>query len=106
MGTRNLIIVIKNQEVKIAQYGNSSGYPEVVGLDILNFISIERNLTELTNRLSKRFCCKKLNKLKMDKLIPEFLLNLYSNTHYIFNKVKLTKARTEFISNLAFFHHM
>ena len=53
MGTRNLIIVIKNQEVKIAQYGNSSGYPEVVGLDILNFISIERNLTELTNRLSK-----------------------------------------------------
>ena len=53
MGTRNLIIVIKNQEVKIAQYGNSSGYPEVVGLDILNFISIERNLIELTNRLSK-----------------------------------------------------
>lgn len=43
MGTRNLIVVIKDKKIKIAQYGNSSGYPESVGLDILNFISIQKN---------------------------------------------------------------
>ncbi len=27
-------------------------------------------------------------------------------TYYNFDKVKMTKARMEFISNMAFFHHM
>lgn len=38
MGTRNLTMVYKNGEYKVAQYGQFDGYPEGVGATLLNFL--------------------------------------------------------------------
>ena len=38
MGTRHLTIVIKDNETKVAQYGQWDGYLEGAGADILNFL--------------------------------------------------------------------
>lgn len=38
MGTRNLTIVHKDGEYKVAQYGKWDGYPEGLGLFLLNFL--------------------------------------------------------------------
>lgn len=38
MGTRNLTMVIKNDEMKVAQYGQWDGYPEGLGVQVLNFV--------------------------------------------------------------------
>lgn len=38
MGTRNLTIVHKNGEYKVAQYGQWDGYPEGLGVILLNFL--------------------------------------------------------------------
>lgn len=38
MGTRNLTIIHKNGEYKVAQYGQWDGYPEGLGLSLLNFL--------------------------------------------------------------------
>lgn len=38
MGTRNLTIVHKNGEYKVAQYGQWDGYPEGLGATLLNFL--------------------------------------------------------------------
>jgi hypothetical protein len=45
MGTRNLICVMKDNEYKIAQYGQWDGYPEENGIDILSFLrNCDKNL--------------------------------------------------------------
>ena len=41
MGTRHLIVVVANDEPKIAQYGQWDGYPEGQGMTILNTLSHE-----------------------------------------------------------------
>lgn len=38
MGTRNLTVVYKNGEYKVAQYGQWDGYPEGLGITLLNFL--------------------------------------------------------------------
>lgn len=38
MGTRNLTMVISNNQTKVAQYGQWDGYPDGVGLGVLEFI--------------------------------------------------------------------
>ena len=39
MGTRNLTIVYKNGDYRVAQYGQWDGYPSGLGADILEFLS-------------------------------------------------------------------
>ena len=39
MGTRNLTVIVHNQEVKVAQYGQWDGYPDGQGLTLLAFLS-------------------------------------------------------------------
>ena len=38
MGTRNLTVVHKNGQYKVAQYGQWDGYPEGLGVTLLNFL--------------------------------------------------------------------
>ena len=39
MGTRNLTVVVKNDKVVVAQYGQWDGYPDAAGLGILKILS-------------------------------------------------------------------
>ena len=38
MGTRNLTVVVKDEKVRVAQYGQWDGYPECTGKGILNIL--------------------------------------------------------------------
>jgi len=52
MGTRNLTIVKnRNEETKIALYGQWDGYPEYSGLEALRFLRDESNQEKLLNNL-------------------------------------------------------
>lgn len=53
MGTRNLTMVIKDQETKVAQYGQWDGYPEGQGLTILSFLRKPSNIEKLKEVLPK-----------------------------------------------------
>lgn len=44
MGTRHLIVVQKNGEYKVAQYGQFDGYPRFQGIRVLNFAKNLNNL--------------------------------------------------------------
>lgn len=52
MGTRNLTMVVINNETKIAQYGQSDGYPEGQGLTVLKFLR-NSNIELFKNRLNE-----------------------------------------------------
>ena len=43
MGTRSLVIAIKNKEVKLAQYGQFDGYPEGQGVGLLEALQSKLN---------------------------------------------------------------
>jgi hypothetical protein len=47
MGTKHLVCVVKDNQYKVAQYGQWDGYPSVQGIDILNFLcTMDRPLFE------------------------------------------------------------
>ena len=52
MGTRHLIAVMKNNDYKVAQYGQWDGYPEGQGVKVLNFLK-ENNIEEFKEKISK-----------------------------------------------------
>ncbi len=49
MGTRNLTVVVKDGEYKVAQYGQWDGYPSGNGVEILEFL--RKNFAELIDKL-------------------------------------------------------
>lgn len=51
MGTRHLICVVKNEEYKVAQYGQWDGQPSGQGVDILNFLQNEMDKTKFENQI-------------------------------------------------------
>jgi len=54
MGTRNLTMVIDKQgETKVAQYGQWDGYPSGQGKNILKFLKAKARRTKLEKQLSK-----------------------------------------------------
>lgn len=50
MGTRNLTVVVSDDQIKVAQYGQWDGYPEGQGATALNFLR-ETNLDEFKEKL-------------------------------------------------------
>lgn len=74
MGTRNLTIVVQNNEPKIAQYGQWDGYPDGVGVGILSFLKEDGNLDKLKANLSK---CRFLDEKGIDK---DFIESYEKNT--------------------------
>ena len=59
MGTRNLTVVVKNGEYKIAKYCQWDGYPEGQGIDVLKFA---RKLLNAD--------CRKVFEEKVDAIVP------------------------------------
>ena len=56
MGTRNLTVVVKDGQIRVAQYGQWDGYPEGQGMTIVEFLMGHRNVELLSKRLdSVRF---------------------------------------------------
>lgn len=53
MGTRNLTMVIEDQQTKVAQYGQWDGYPQGQGLTILSFLQDKSNVEKLKEILPK-----------------------------------------------------
>ena len=53
MGTRHIIKVIKNGEVKINQYGQWDGYPEGQGERILKFFKNKKRVSSLHKKLDR-----------------------------------------------------
>ena len=53
MGTRNLTVVVQNQEVKVASYGQFDGFPDSLGVKLLRFFSNLRNTENLKEILPK-----------------------------------------------------
>ena len=53
MGTRNLTVVVHNQEVKLAQYGQYDGFPDSLGVKLLKFFSNPKNTENLKEILPK-----------------------------------------------------
>ncbi|MCW3162638.1 hypothetical protein [Chryseobacterium oryctis] len=53
MGTRNLTMVIQNNETKISQYGQWDGFPEGQGLTILYFLQEKENIEKLKEIIPK-----------------------------------------------------
>jgi len=53
MGTRHLICVKKDNEYKIAQYGQWDGYLDGQGKKILSFLKDKKNIEKLKNNLNK-----------------------------------------------------
>lgn len=52
MGTRHLIAVVKDNEYKVAQYGQWDGYPEGQGTNVLNFLK-NNNLNKFKEQVKK-----------------------------------------------------
>lgn len=71
MGTRHLIMVVKDRITKVAQYGQFDGYPEGQGIYILNFL---KNID--INRFN--IAVEKLRWLSKDELA-----NIQSKHNYI-----------------------
>lgn len=64
MGTRNLTIVHSNGEYKVAQYGQWDGYPEGLGVQLLEYLK-GININELRNSVND---CTYLSKEDFDEI--------------------------------------
>lgn len=83
MGTRHLIAVMKDNEYKVAQYGQWDGYLEGQGIDILNFLTKNGNIELLRTAMSKvRYItteeAKAYNKGDRSLVSDEYFKNFFS----------------------------
>lgn len=65
MGTRNITLVVLNKEFKVAQYGQWDGYPESMGVGVLDFL---RNV-DLKNFKQKVEKLTPLTDIEIDKVL-------------------------------------
>lgn len=69
MGTKNLTVVVSNQEVKIASYGQFDGYPEVLGIKLLWLFSNPVNTKKLKEILPKVRLCNTQDQKQQDEFL-------------------------------------
>lgn len=81
MGTRHLIAVVKDNEYKVAQYGQWDGYPEGQGVKVLNFLK-ENNIDKFKNQVEK---CKLIEDYNFFKKLYEEL-NINPQNGFITNE--------------------
>lgn len=67
MGTRNLIIVKYNNQIKVAQYGQWDGYPSGVGQGIVDFL-YKTDLNEFKEKIK---ACQFMPREKLEKMTDE-----------------------------------
>lgn len=72
MGTRNLTIVKKNDEIKVAQYGQWDGYPEGLGVKLLNYLH-NYDLDKLEEQVSK---CEWYTNEELEQMWKDFIETL------------------------------
>lgn len=65
MGTRSLIVVVKNDEIKVAQYNQYDGYFECTGQLIKEFVQDKEKVNSLNKKLD---LCRFLTKNEVDEL--------------------------------------
>ena len=53
MGTRHLIMAVKDGKTRLAQYGQWDGYPSGQGVDVLKFVSSKQRRAKLSKVLDK-----------------------------------------------------
>ncbi|MCR5156797.1 MAG: hypothetical protein K6C96_08960 [Butyrivibrio sp.] len=70
MGARNLTIVVVDNEIKVAQYGQYGGYPEANGLAVKRFIG---KIAEHSDEISKfRNACRNCRFITDDELNEKY----------------------------------
>lgn len=69
MGTRNLIAVIYENEVKVAQYGQWDGYLEGQGKGIVEFLENDFEIEKFKQKLKR---CKFLTKEELEKIYKQW----------------------------------
>lgn len=68
MGTRHLICVVKDDEYKVAQYGQWDGYPSGQGLGILDFLKNEMDRETFEKKVSEiSFLTKEESQIRWDE---------------------------------------
>ena len=82
MGTRNLTMIYSNGEYKVAQYGQWDGYPEGLGVKLLNYLSQIR-IDCLRNAVNK---CTYLSKDDIDEINKSIKWRLEDNPKFIWQK--------------------
>lgn len=111
MGTRHLICVVKDNEYKLAQYGQWDGYPEGRGVNILTFLRdfdrdvFEKNVAGLSWAIGSDLD-KIVEKHPDDwaKVYPQFSRDCGSDVLYIIqnNATLLVKNDIEFAADSLF----
>lgn len=82
MGTRSLVIVIKNRVVKLAQYGQFDGYPEGQGLGIIE--TLQGKLAAFSDALDKLHFITKEEEQAIYKSKDEAAINALHDGYKVF----------------------
>lgn len=88
MGTRNLTMIYSNGEYKVAQYGQWDGYPEGLGVKLLNYLS-QIKIDCLRNAVNKCTYLSKDDIAEINKSIKWRLADIFKKNYY---PVKFVKA--------------
>ena len=105
MSTRSLVMVVVDKQVKIAQYGDSDGYPSVEGVNVLGFLNkIQGRKAEIVDKIRKIefYTAKELDKAATQNH-PELNLSASEILHYLLDHdVKKVVNSSDFANDSLF----
>lgn len=109
MSTRSLVMVVVDKQVKIAQYGDSDGYPSVEGLSVLEFLNqIKKQKAKVLNKIKRISFLDdqefdQIQKNQNQRSYPELQLNGGEILHYLLDhEVKKIADSSEFAKDNMF----